>query len=95
MPAFKAHIPVIIKNTNNPECQGTLIKKISKMRIDEVVGVASDDGFCGMTIGKYLLNREVGDRSAHLTDPLSPFISGLNICPLKSMTFRLFYVNAI
>lgn len=27
---------------------------------NEVVGVASDGGFCGITIGKYLLNREVG-----------------------------------
>lgn len=61
MPAFKAQIPVIIKNTNNPECQGTLIKKSfdSETR-NEVVGVASDGGFCGITIGKYLLNREVG-----------------------------------
>lgn len=61
MPAFKAHIPVIIKNTNNPECQGTLIKKnFEDENRNEVVGVASDDGFCGITIGKYLLNREVG-----------------------------------
>ncbi|MGX7205892.1 aspartate kinase [Enterococcus pingfangensis] len=61
MPAFKAHIPVIIKNTNNPECKGTLIKKsFTDENRNEVVGVASDDGFCGITIGKYLLNREVG-----------------------------------
>ncbi|MBM7712967.1 aspartate kinase [Enterococcus xiangfangensis] len=61
MPAFKAHIPVIIKNTNNPECKGTLIKKnFDDENRNEVVGVASDDGFCGITIGKYLLNREVG-----------------------------------
>lgn len=61
MPAFKAQIPVIIKNTNNPECQGTLIKKsFQNVSRNEVVGVASDDGFCGITVGKYLLNREVG-----------------------------------
>ncbi|REC33093.1 aspartate kinase [Enterococcus pseudoavium] len=61
MPAFKAQIPVIIKNTNNPDCQGTLIKKDFNCETrNEVVGVASDDGFCGITIGKYLLNREVG-----------------------------------
>lgn len=61
MPAFKAQIPVIIKNTNNPDCQGTLIKKsFDDENRNEVVGVASDGGFCGITIGKYLLNREVG-----------------------------------
>lgn len=61
MPAFKAQIPVIIKNTNNPECQGTLIKKdFENESRNEVVGVASDGGFCGITVGKYLLNREVG-----------------------------------
>lgn len=61
MPAFKAQIPVIIKNTNNPDCQGTLIKKnfTDEVRSD-VVGVASDTGFCVITIAKYLLNREVG-----------------------------------
>lgn len=61
MPSYKAKIPVIIKNTNNPECQGTLIQKSfeNKSR-NEVVGVASDGGFCGITVGKYLLNREVG-----------------------------------
>lgn len=61
MPSYKAKIPVIIKNTNNPDCQGTLIQKSfdNKAR-NEVVGVASDNGFCGITVGKYLLNREVG-----------------------------------
>lgn len=61
MPSYQAKIPVIIKNTNNPECQGTLIQKSFENETrNEVVGVASDSGFCGITVGKYLLNREVG-----------------------------------
>ncbi len=76
MPAFKAQIPVIIKNTNNPECQGTLIKKsFENVSRNEVVGVASDGGFCGITVGKYLLNREVG-----IVRRILQILEDLNIC---------------
>lgn len=60
MPAFKAGIPVQIKNTNNPSLAGT---KITMERHDlqmPVVGIASDSGFCGIYIQKYLMNREIG-----------------------------------
>lgn len=61
MPSFKAKIPVVIKNTNNPSCVGTLIKEsYDRENPNRVVGVASDRGFCSITINKYLLNREVG-----------------------------------
>lgn len=61
MPSFKAKIPVVIKNTNNPSCTGTLIKEAyDRENPNRVVGVASDSGFCSITINKYLLNREVG-----------------------------------
>lgn len=61
MPSFKAKIPVVIKNTNNPSCTGTLIKEAYDQESpNRVVGVASDSGFCSITINKYLLNREVG-----------------------------------
>ncbi|PAV29116.1 aspartate kinase [Virgibacillus profundi] len=60
IPAFKEQIPVCIKNTNNPECPGTLI--VSEKAPDEkcVVGIASDTGFCSLYVSKYLMNREVG-----------------------------------
>ncbi|GCF93356.1 aspartokinase [Enterococcus florum] len=62
MPSFKAKIPVVIKNTNNPNCVGTMIKESydTDSSPNHVVGVASDGGFCSITINKYLLNREVG-----------------------------------
>ncbi|MBO1307716.1 aspartate kinase [Enterococcus sp. 669A] len=61
MPSFKAKIPVVIKNTNNPTCTGTMIKEsYDRENPNRVVGVASDSGFCSITINKYLLNREVG-----------------------------------
>ena len=75
MPAFKAQIPVIIKNTNNPECQGTLIKKSFENVSRNEVGVASDGGFCGITVGKYLLNREVG-----IVRRILQILEDLNIC---------------
>ena len=76
MPAFKAQIPVIIKNTINPEGQGTLIKKsFENVSRNEVVGVASDGGFCGITVGKYLLNREVG-----IVRRILQILEDLNIC---------------
>ncbi|WP_086349767.1 aspartate kinase [Candidatus Enterococcus clewellii] len=60
MPAYKAHIPVVIKNTNNPTHPGTLIT--TKREADEgpVVGIASDQNFATIYISKYLMNRELG-----------------------------------
>lgn len=60
IPAFKAGIPVHIKNTNNPFSEGT---KIVKQRLGSsrpVTGIASDGGFCSIFISKYLMNREIG-----------------------------------
>lgn len=60
MPSFHAKTPVVIKNTNNPSAKGTIIKDSDKSTHNKVVGIASDHGFCVITIGKYLLNREIG-----------------------------------
>lgn len=62
MPSYHAKIPVVIKNTNNPDCTGTIITESydKAKHHNEVVGVASDGGFCSITIAKYLLNREIG-----------------------------------
>lgn len=60
IPAFRAGIPVNIKNTNNPSAPGT---KIVHERTDSngpVVGIASDTGFCSIYVNKYLMNREIG-----------------------------------
>jgi len=60
MPAYRANIPVVIKNTNNPEHPGTLITTARTVKNDPVVGIASDQGFASIYISKYLMNRELG-----------------------------------
>lgn len=60
IPAFRAKIPVCVKNTNNPSAEGTMIVSQRDYTINPVVGIANDDGFCSIYISKYLMNREVG-----------------------------------
>lgn len=60
MPSFRAKIPVVIKNTNNPNCQGTKIIPNRDQHEKPVIGIASDEGFSMIYISKYLMNREVG-----------------------------------
>ncbi|MDC3414446.1 aspartate kinase [Aquibacillus sp. 3ASR75-11] len=60
IPAFKAKIPVCIKNTNNPSASGTMIVSERKLNGNPVVGIASDTGFISLYISKYLMNREIG-----------------------------------
>ncbi|WP_100010711.1 aspartate kinase [Lentibacillus sediminis] len=60
IPAFRAGIPVEVKNTNNPEATGTRIVSEKKETEKCVVGIASDTGFCSLYVSKYLMNREVG-----------------------------------
>ncbi|MDH6365721.1 aspartate kinase [Enterococcus sp. PF1-24] len=60
MPCYKADIPVVIKNTNNPSAPGTMIRGKRDTEGTPVVGIASDDGFASLYISKYLLNREIG-----------------------------------
>ena len=59
-PTFQAGIPVNVKNTNNPSAPGTKIVSERENTNGPVVGIASDDGFCSIYIGKYLMNREIG-----------------------------------
>lgn len=60
IPAFKAKIPVCIKNTNKPDADGTMIVDQKKPSEKCVVGIASDTGFCNIFISKFLMNRELG-----------------------------------
>ena len=59
-PVYKKHIPVCIKNTNNPDSPGTLIVPEREADNDIVAGIACDKGFCSIFISKYLMNREIG-----------------------------------
>lgn len=60
MPAYRANIPVVIKNTNNPTHPGTLITTSRTVEHEPVVGIASDQGFASIYLSKYLMNRELG-----------------------------------
>ncbi|MDX8046041.1 aspartate kinase [Gracilibacillus sp. S3-1-1] len=60
IPAFKADIPVCIKNTNNPNGIGTIIVSKKEPQPNPVVGIASDTGFVSIYVSKYLMNRELG-----------------------------------
>ena len=60
VPAFRAKIPIVIKNTNNPAHPGTRITMTHEAHHRPVVGIASDSGFTSLNLNKYLLNREIG-----------------------------------
>jgi aspartate kinase len=60
IPAFRAGIPVNIKNTNNPTAPGTRVVNERENSNGPVIGIASDKGFCSIYISKYLMNREIG-----------------------------------
>ncbi|NHC38838.1 aspartate kinase [Bacillus sp. MM2020_1] len=60
VPAFRAGIPVHIKNTNNPTAPGTRIVYERDNTNGPVIGIASDQGFCSIYVSKYLMNREIG-----------------------------------
>ncbi|QED46566.1 aspartate kinase [Cytobacillus dafuensis] len=60
VPAFRAGIPVHIKNTNNPNAPGTKIVYERDNTNGPVIGIASDKGFCSIYVSKYLMNREIG-----------------------------------
>ena len=59
-PVFHAGIPVVVKNTNNPQAPGTRIVPDRAIGQRPVVGIAATDGFSSIYISKYLMNREVG-----------------------------------
>lgn len=60
IPAFRAGIPVNVKNTNNPDAPGTRIVNKRKNTNGPVVGIASNEGFSSIYVSKYLMNKEVG-----------------------------------
>ena len=61
MPAYRAQVPLVIKNTNNPDHPGTKIVTERQFKGNRpVVGIASSSDFASINLSKYLLNREVG-----------------------------------
>lgn len=60
IPAYRGKIPLVIKNTNNPQHPGTRIVLQRQEAGLPVVGIAADNNFASINISKYLMNREVG-----------------------------------
>ncbi len=60
MPAFRAGIPINIRNTNHPQLPGTWIVPNRRVDTCKVVGIASDSDFVHVYVDKYMMNREVG-----------------------------------
>lgn len=60
IPAYRGKIPIVIKNTNNPDHPGTKIVLHHENKGQPVVGISADDKFVSINISKYLMNREVG-----------------------------------
>lgn len=60
IPAYRGKIPLVIKNTNNPDHPGTKIVLTHQDAAIPVVGIAGDDNFVSIDMSKYLMNREVG-----------------------------------
>ena len=60
MPAYKASVPVCIKNTNHPAAVGTMIVKERDYSKKPVTGISADSGFSTLYVSKYLMNRELG-----------------------------------
>lgn len=60
MPAYKASVPVCIKNTNHPAAAGTMIVKERDYSKMPVTGISADSGFSTLYVSKYLMNREIG-----------------------------------
>lgn len=60
LPAIRAGIPIVIRNTNHPERPGTRVLSKREAAGCAVVGIASDIGFVNIYVDKYMMNREIG-----------------------------------
>jgi len=60
-PLYKHKTPIMIRNTNDPEVEGTKIVAEREF-IPEmpVIGISCDEGFTSITLRKYLMNRQIG-----------------------------------
>ena len=59
-PVYRAHVPVNIRNTNNPDADGTRILPNRTSTDIPVVGIAAMEDVCCIYLSKYLMNRQIG-----------------------------------
>jgi aspartate kinase len=60
LPAIHAEIPINIRNTNRPKEPGTMVVSRRPVHHGQILGIASDTGFCTVYVSKFLMNREIG-----------------------------------
>lgn len=61
IPAIQGQVPINVKNTNNPEADGTLIVPEDELEIKSpVTGITASNRFAALYLHRYLLNKEVG-----------------------------------
>lgn len=62
IPAVKGQVPVNVKNTNNPDADGTMIvpEQFLFDPSNQITGIACSKRFSALYIHRYLLNKEVG-----------------------------------
>ncbi|MBR4529206.1 MAG: aspartate kinase [Lachnospiraceae bacterium] len=60
-PVRKEGIPINIRNTNDPEDEGTwIVESTAKKSKYTITGIAGKKGFCSVSIAKDMMNSEVG-----------------------------------
>lgn len=60
-PLYQVQIPVMIKNTNAPEIEGTkIVAKRELLKDIPVIGISCDVDFTAISVKDYLMNRQVG-----------------------------------
>lgn len=60
-PVRKEGIPINIRNTNDPEDEGTwIVESTAKKSRYTITGIAGKKGFCSVSIAKDMMNSEVG-----------------------------------
>lgn len=60
-PLYQEEIPVMIRNTNAPEIEGTKIVPKRPVNSEKpVIGISCDEGFTSISVRHYLMNREIG-----------------------------------
>lgn len=58
-PLIERKIPIVIKNTNNPDAPGTLVSEDYDHQ-HPVRGIAGTNGFVSLDVKKYRMNKEIG-----------------------------------
>jgi len=61
IPAIQGQVPINVKNTNNPEADGTLIVPEDELEVKSpVTGITASNRFAALYLHRYLLNKEAG-----------------------------------